>query len=244
MSSALDESVLKQSILNDVSHTSTKLAVKENIKHWILSFKKHKGKVSKIQPQIDTVLYRHFFCESGCDWNTACREAGLDEEEVLEIPLKSRTPGRKRRKGWYSKKRAEWCKQKAKAWLVHECKPCTARDIRDAASAFRLNPEALQKYLLRQQNKKPSKKRKRPPLEKKEKTYWTSHAPVPADTQSASAPNVSSAGCSGQGLITTSLIACNNIKSKKQKTTTTTTYKEICPFSQFCTCLTTQSFYC
>ena len=197
MSSLLDESVLNDPILNDVSVTHNKLAVKENIKHWILSFKKHKGKVSKIQPQIDTVLYRHFFCENGCDWNTACREAGLDEEDVLEIPCKSRTPGRKRRKGWYSKKRAEWCKQKAKAWLVHECKPCTARDIRDAASAFRLNPEALQKYLLRQQNKKPSKKRKRPPV-KKEKTYWTSHAPPGA--QSASAPNVSTTRCSGQGL--------------------------------------------
>ena len=172
------------------------ITAKEKIKRWILSFKKHKGKVSKIQSQIDIVLCRHLFCDNACDWNSACKEAGLDEDTILELPCKSTKPGKKRKKGWYSKKRAEWCKQKAKAWLVHECKACTARDIRQAASAFKLNPEALQKYILRQQNKI-SKKRKRPPCDMPEKTFSVN--PPPPITQHVSAPNRSTPQCGGPG---------------------------------------------
>ena len=178
----------------------SKAKVKEKIRCWILSFKKHKGKVSKIQSQIDIVLCRHLFDDTECNWNRACKEAGLDEDKILELPCRGKNPGKKRQKGWYSKKRAEWCKQKAKAWLVHECKECTARDIREAASAFRLNPEALQKYILRQQNKI-SKKRKRSPSSFSEERLRISQisnsTPI---SQHASVPNSTITQCDGPGL--------------------------------------------
>ena len=126
---------------------SEQINTNQKVKIWLETFKQKKRNKSKIEAQKNKAIC--YFLFEHHSWKDACHKAGLDEEWILNM---SRGPSKQ--KGWYSSLRSEWCKAKAKAWLVHQCnKPYSAKDIEDASSAFQLESLSLRKYIKQQQSR-------------------------------------------------------------------------------------------